>query len=180
MLGDVMLSLVEDQITGGAGRNNLAMIALGQRQIPARQRIGSKLVDGHVSSRSAAVPIFDLVDLDIESAEDSQQGFLISASGSPQRLLGIVGVSHNPSSLRVAATDCSSVSISPRRWILSLFRGMRPARNSLSPSPLIPNRRQIEVRRNTRTMSQLSVIRPEPRTIWVNCLARTGMANRRG
>ena len=68
-----MLGLVEDQITGGARRNNLAVVALRQRQVSARQCVRCQFVHRHVGGRSAAVPVVDLLDLDLESAENRQQ-----------------------------------------------------------------------------------------------------------
>ena len=79
-IGNVVLGLVEDKITGAAGGQEIVRAALGgDGQVAGRQNRGLPFVDGHVGRRAAAIPIIQLFEFHTEVAHDRQERFLISA-----------------------------------------------------------------------------------------------------
>ena len=73
IVSDVALGLVENQVTGSTGSDDIHALAFRQSQVPRCQRIGRQFVDGKVGGCATTIPVVEFLSLDRQGPEHREQ-----------------------------------------------------------------------------------------------------------
>ena len=106
---DVVLCLVENQITSTARRHQVQLLLLRQGQVASCQGEGVHFINRHVRRRAAAVPVLQFLEFNIQCLEDRQERFFVGFPRSSQRAARVIEVSLHAATSLCASTASSSV-----------------------------------------------------------------------